>query len=106
MQAVLRVDGLPPAPLDAAAAFHAAFLPQARTALAGADALVLVFPAGDKADCGWRLAAVQALAREAAPKRANGVAGDSADAVAEAVEWLADAPGITGQLLAVDGNPA
>jgi hypothetical protein len=50
------------------------------------------------------LAAVQELAREAAPKRVNGIAGDDPRAIAETLVYLAAAPGITGQLLAVDGK--
>jgi len=103
-QAVLRVEGLPEAPLDAAAQFHACYLPQARSALEGADALALVFAAAGKPHYGWRLSAVQELAREAAPARVNAVAGDDHAAVCETLDWLASAPGITGQLLQVDGN--
>jgi hypothetical protein len=63
-----------------------------------------VFPSAPYDHRGWRLAAVQDLAREAAPIRVNGVAGDDDAAIAAALHWLAAAPGITGQLLAVDGN--
>ena len=68
--------------------------------LAGED-LVLVFPPAPYDHGGWRLAAVQDLARAAAPRRVNGAVGDDEKAIAEALEWLAGAPGITGQLLAV-----
>jgi hypothetical protein len=64
--------------------------------------LVLIFPAASYDHRGWRLAAVQDLAREAAPRRVNALVGDQEGARAAAVEWLAQAPGITGQLLAVD----
>ncbi len=100
-QAVLRVEGLPDFPLDAAAAFHHVWLPLARDALSGAD-LLLVFAGADHSHRAWRLAAVQELAREAAPKRVNAVIGDDQPAIGEAIEWLATAPGITGQLLAVE----
>ena len=100
-QAVLRVEGLPGAPLDAAAAFHHVWLPLARDALSGGD-LLLVFASADHSHRAWRLAAVQELAREAAPKRVNGVVGDASTAIDQAAEWLARAPGITGQLLAVE----
>jgi hypothetical protein len=103
-QAVLRVEGLPEAALDAAAAFHADWMPRARGELAASEALVLVFSAAAYDHRGWRLAAVQDLAREAAPTRVNAVAGDDQAAVSATVEWLARAPGITGQLLAVDGK--
>ncbi len=49
---------------------------------------------------------MQDLAREAAPKRVNGIAGDDNEAIAAALAWLASAPGVTGQLLAVDGKSA
>ena len=103
-QAVLRVEGSPDAPLDAAAAFHADHLAKARAVLGQAEALALVFAPADHSHRAWRLAAVQELAREAAPKRVNGVTGDDQAAIDEAIEWLAGAPGITGQLLAVDGK--
>jgi hypothetical protein len=101
-QAVLRVEGLPDGALDAAAAFHADWLSQAREALRESDALAVLFARAPYDHRGWRLAAVQDLAREAAPKRVNGVAGDDDQALAKTAAWLAQAPGITGQLLAVD----
>jgi len=102
--AVLRIEGLPPAPLDAAAAFFAENLPAARTALASADSLVLVLPPADHAHRAWRLAAVQELAREAAPRRVNAIAGGAPDAIDAALAYLDGAPGVTGQILAVDGK--
>ena len=103
-QAVLEVTGLPPAPLDAAAAFHTAHLPLARAALQRADSLVLQFAPAGHEHRGWRLAAVQELAREVAPRRVNAVAGADPQVLAEAMAYLAAAPGVTGQLLAVDGK--
>lgn len=70
---------------------------------AGED-LAIVFPSAPYDHRGWRLSAVQDLAREAAPGRVNGVVGDDRDAIAATVDWLASSPGVTGQLLAVDGN--
>jgi len=101
-QGVLRVEGLPERALDAAAAFHAQWLTRAREKLAGADTLALVFACAPYDHRDWRLAAVQNLARESAPKRVNAISGSDEAAVARTVEWLAQAPGITGQLLAVD----
>ena len=103
--AVLAVEGLPEGALDGAAAFHAAWLPRARAQLDGLAAeghLVLVFPAAPYDHRGWRLAAVQDLARAAAPRRVNAIAGDDQPAIAQTVDWLAQAPGVTGQLLAVE----
>ena len=51
----------------------------------------------------WRRAAVEALAREAAPNRVNGVAGAEGEAVDQTCAYLAAAPGVTGQLLQTDG---
>ena len=99
-QAVLRLDALPEGPLDAAAMFHETYLAQARAALHGADALVLVFPVAPHSHRAWRLAAVQELAREAAPARVNGVEAGGEEAVAAVLAYLEGAPGITGQLLA------
>lgn len=102
--AVLRIEGLPQGALDAAAVFHGEWLPRVREALAEAGAVALVFRPAPYDHRGWRLAAVQDLAREAAPKRVNAVAGDDEPAMAETLAWLARAPGITGQLLTVDGK--
>ena len=99
MGARLDLTQLPAAPLDAAAAFAADHLPRARDL--AADDLVLLFDAGDHTHAAWRRAAVEELAREAAPARVNAVAGSNAAAVAEAARWLDTAPGITGQVLAV-----
>jgi len=106
MQAVLRITGLPAAALEAVAAFHGEYLSRARAELAEADALALVFPSAPYDHTGWRKAAVADLAREAAPKRVNGVAGDAASAIDATLAWLAEAPGITGQLFAVDATCA
>ena len=112
-QTVIATSALPEAPLDAAAYFHAEHVPMARGLLSGEaalpaprqaaelDALAIVFPSAGKEHQGWRLAAIQALAREAAPKRVNGVVGDDQSAIDRTTAWLAEAPGITGQLLAV-----
>ena len=88
-QAVLRIEGLPRGALDAAAEFHSRHLHQARAALADCDALALVFAPAAYNHRGWRLAAVQDLAREATPKRVNAVAGDNAGAIGETLAWLA-----------------
>ena len=112
-QVVIATFALPEAPLDAAAHFHAEHVPMARELLSGEaampgpglaaelEALAFVFPSAGKEHLGWRLAAIQALAREAAPKRVNGVVGDDQEAIDATTAWLAKAPGITGQLLAV-----
>ncbi len=90
----LAIRGLPDFPLDAAAAFGAHWLAQAR---ACEEDLLLVFAPAKHTHRDWRRAAVQSLAREAAPCRVNAVASKDEDAVRTAAEYLADAPGITGQ---------
>lgn len=105
--AELRIDGLPPEPLDAAAAFHARWLPEAIAMIEdGADSLVLVFPAADHTHREWRLAAVQGLARRFAPLRVNAIACDEGKPIAAATRYLAAAPGVTGQYLPLDGTGA
>lgn len=103
MQAVLGISGLPRNPADAAAAFHADWLPLTRRRIAeltGDDrALLLVMPAADHTHAEWRLAAVRMLAREAAPVRVNCVGCDDPAALEQFAAFLADAPGVTGQYL-------
>lgn len=103
MQTVLVVVGLPSAPLEAAAAFHARWLPEARRRLgelAGEDrALLIALPPADHAHAEWRLAVTRMLAREAAPARVNCVGCDDPDALTKFSEYLAAAPGVTGQYL-------
>jgi hypothetical protein len=64
--------------------------------------LVLIFAPAPYDHRGWRLAAVQDLAREAAPRRVNAIAGADEAAIADTLGWLGQAPGVTGQLFAVD----
>lgn len=98
---LVRIAGLDADPLAAAATFHGEWA--ARLAVwPGADDLVLVWPPADHAHHGWRLAAVQLLARRLAPRRVNAVAGDDAAAIAAAADYLGRAPGLTGQLLPLD----
>jgi hypothetical protein len=104
--ALLRVGALPEAPLDAAAQFHAEILPRAREALRESGSLVLVFASADHTHTGWRRAAVQELARAHAPGRVNALTGGDDDAIAAAADYLARAPGVTGQLLPLDGTGA
>lgn len=99
---VLRVAGLPAAPLDAAAAFHARWLARARAELAQGCDLALVFPPAAHSHHGWRLAMVQELAREAAPLRVNALVGEAGGALAGMLGWLAGAGAVTGQVLTVE----
>lgn len=103
---LLRVGPLPQEALAAAARFHAEVLPGVLEALGSADDLVLVWAPADHTHRGWRLAVVQGLAREYAPIRVNAFVSDDEAAIAAATRYLTAAPGITGQLLPLDGNGA
>ncbi len=100
-QAELRIDALPEAPIDASAAFHCTHLERARERLStGADALVIVLPYAPTDHDDWRRALARDLARAHAPQRANVIGGGSPpEALAAMLEYLRDAPGITGQYL-------
>lgn len=104
--ALLRVEGLSDGALMASAQFHAEILPQALEVLLGGEDVILVFPVADHTHRAWRLAVVQQLARDAAPLRVNGLVGGDEAAIAAATAYLARSPGVTGQLLALDGNGA
>lgn len=101
----IAVDDLPEDPLSAASVFHQHWLPYAEDALAAGDDLLLVFAAADHTHRAWRLAAVAGLARKHAPLRVNAVAG-TGEALAQAEQYLAAAPGVTGQYLPLDGEGA
>ncbi|NBC36482.1 hypothetical protein GTZ99_07930 [Novosphingobium sp. FSY-8] len=103
----VRIEDLPEDPLGAAAHFHSVVAP----ALVGVSRhlprdLMLVLPPADHTHRAWRLAAIQALARELAPQRVNAVESDDTAAIAAAHAWLEAAPGITGQVFPLDGQGA
>jgi len=105
--ALYRVGKLPGDALAAAAEFHARVLPEVIQALAsGADHLTIVLSPADDTHDGWRLAAVQGLAREFAPIRINALASDDETAIDAAARYCAGAAGVTGQILPLDGNGA
>lgn len=107
MQAVLTITGLPAGALDAAGSFQRDWLPRAREALAaGIESLVLVLPEAPYDHADWRRVAVRDLARAHAPQRVNMLAGDGEEALDAMTAYLAAAPGVTGQLLGVDGQGA
>ena len=104
---LLRVGPLPEEPLAAAVDFHARVLPGVEATLrGGADPLTLVFLPADHRHRGWRLAAIQSLARAFAPSRVNAVESDDETAIAAAFQWLGGAGAVTGQLLPLDGTGA
>lgn len=99
---VIRVEGLPEAPLAASAWFHATILPDIEKE--GAPVITLVLPAADHTHRAWRTAVLAALARALAPARINAVAGGDDAAQARALAFIENAPGLTGQLLPLDGG--
>lgn len=98
---LLEISGLPDQPSAAAAEFYAVWLPKAKERLSPPH-LVLAFDAADHTHNGWRLAAVQNLAREFAPVRVNAISGGSTAARKAGYAYLQAGGGITGQLLALD----
>ena len=98
---VVRVGELPDGALEAAAEFYARVLPLLSPPRAGEDLAVIFWPAAYDHRA-WRLAAIQDLARAAAPVRVNGIVGHDERSIAETLVWLEAAPGVTGQLLAVE----
>lgn len=104
---LVRVGSLPGSAVEAAVAFHGDALAHVLAAIAeGTEGVTLVFPPADHTHRGWRLALVQGLAREHAPLRINAVASDEEAAIAAAGDYLARAPGVTGQYFALDGKGA
>ncbi|MDE1916472.1 MAG: hypothetical protein KGJ57_09540 [Sphingomonadales bacterium] len=99
---MIRLDGLPEAPLAAAAHFHALVVPVLEAE--NAPVVTLVLPEADHTHRAWRAAALGALARALAPARINAVAGGGPQAQARAIAFVEGAPGLTGQLLALDGG--
>jgi hypothetical protein len=95
--------GLPESPVDAAAQFYARIAPAVRKAMAESSDLAIVFDPADHSHSAWRLAAIQELAREAVPCRVNGVVAQlsNLEGTAQALQFVHDNPGVTGQLLAV-----
>ncbi|MEE4337203.1 Rossmann fold domain-containing protein [Erythrobacter sp.] len=105
MQVVLTVETLPAEPIAASAAFHADHLAAAERMLAGdgVEAIAICLPAADTDHDDWRLALARDLARRWTPRRVNvvggAVGGAAGDAREDALAYLADAPGITGQYI-------
>ncbi len=103
---LVRVGQLPDSAVKAAGTFHERDIPRVLAALVDGFDVVLVFPPTDQAHRAWRSAVVQGLAREHAPLRVNGVAVDDEAAIAAAEDYLARAPGVTGQYFTLDGEGA
>jgi hypothetical protein len=106
-QQVMQVYGLPAEPLDAADVFHDRVAPMLLETLSqlerDGDLVILFEPAGPE-HTAWRMASVQDFARAAAPNwRCNAVVGTGDAQIAQALTYLAAAPGVTGQILVLDG---
>ena len=99
---IVSVTDLPSTPVDAAVHFYSSIVPGIREDLPEVTEVVIQFEPADHAHRGWRLAAVQELAREAAPKRVNAIVGTDREAMRAARHFLENAPGVTGQLLVVE----
>ena len=101
MQRQIEVAALPDGALDAAGTFMAFHLEAARAVLADPDctALAIVLPPAGHDHRDWRLALARDLAREAAPRRVNLVAGPAGSGREELLRFLAQAPGVTGHYL-------
>jgi hypothetical protein len=104
VQRQLEVGLLPDGAMDAATAFMAFHLEAARAALAVPDttAIAIILPPAARDHGDWRRALARDLAREAAPKRVNVVAGLPGDARTACLLFLSDAPGVTGHYLSCD----
>lgn len=102
-QAVVRIETLPDGAIEAAAQFYADYLTQVLAALTQPlDSLVVQLPPAGQEHLGWRRAAVQNLARAHAPVRVNFVSGADLAETDRACAWIEGAPGVTGQLFALD----
>ncbi|MEN7535781.1 Rossmann fold domain-containing protein [Aurantiacibacter flavus] len=104
--AIVAARDLPASALDAAAQFHASLVPLVREQAQEHPLVVIDFAAADHSNASWRQAVVGQLARELAPVRVNAIASqtEAQEARARALEYLARAPGVTGQVLCLDGN--
>lgn len=98
MQQRLEVGRLPDGPLDAATAFMALYLVHARALIEApqASALAIILPPADAAHEDWRRTLARDLARDYAPKRANVIAATPGARCEAMLQFLSDAPGVTG----------
>lgn len=100
---VVRAADLPGLPLDAANQFYAELVPPIRDRIARSGDVIIAFDHMPPEHKAWRLAAIQALAREAAPARVNAVVGPLGEEMTTVCHYLANAPGVTGQVFELDG---
>ena len=103
--AIIRVGPLPEPALEAAAAFHAAWIGEGRNAAAdGSEYVIVVMDPAPFDHADWRRAAARDLARAHPDHCINIVAGSDGGAVARMAEFLGRAPAITGQYLPLAEN--
>jgi hypothetical protein len=100
------IGNLPDGPLDAAAEYYATWLPKIRhnAGVGPPELVILVFEPAGHDHRGWRLAAVQDLARELSPGRVNAIVAPGGAVPREICDYLEQARGVTGQLLSVEGG--
>lgn len=105
----IAIAELPAEPLAAAKLFHEDWLIRVETVLANGEDVMVVLEAADFTHRAWRRAIAAGLARAHSPRRVNLVAG-AGEALDCIEQYLAAAPGVTGQYLESDaqgaGNPA
>ena len=104
MPAVVVIESLPEAALDAAADFTANHLPTILGHLQNGEDVVAVLPEAAYDHVDWRRAAVRDLARAHAPTRVNFITTGSQTAVDETIRYLASAAGVTGQYLPLQSD--
>lgn len=103
MQVAIRVETLPEGALEAAEAFRAGPLADAREILRRGDDVAIVLPPASFDHADWRIAMAHDLARAHAPARVNVIAGADEAAIGATLSYLANAPGVTGQYLPLAG---
>ncbi|MEP2737243.1 MAG: Rossmann fold domain-containing protein [Erythrobacter sp.] len=96
----IEIALLPPASIDAAEVFFRKHLNKVTAHFEQSQGdLVLIFPHAETDHDDWRRAAARDLARKFAPQRVNIISGGEESDQSEALVYLRDAPGITGQYL-------
>ncbi len=93
---VWEARGLSENPLDAATEFAQRHLPVLREG--GTPGCHILFDPADHSHDAWRKAMIEELAREAAPGRINAVVGTDVQAIRQVLDYLDNAPGVTGQI--------
>ncbi|MBD2842295.1 Rossmann fold domain-containing protein [Erythrobacter rubeus] len=102
MQQVLTIVALPKSGIEANAVFFAKYFDTARARLTGAGvtSLVIVMPPAGSDHDDWRRSLARDLARDHAPQRVN-IVGGAGDHIEPTLAYLGNAPGVTGQYIAL-----